>query len=290
MDFLFRENLSYRQEILIAKSRMSLKNYDGVAFANKELNARGNPAKIVFVDRDYSEEEMSAIALDCKMPATVFANINGDEAKVRYFLPNGQSMTFCGHGTLVMLHAMNLAGVDIKKVSILLDDGRSVVVKKDTDREFEYGIGMPISNVVPLDPESPIIEDIVAVTGLDRSEFAAFEGLMYKGDYVVKLEDAARLREIKIDKNTLLERLPMDKCRGVYVTARSQMEDFYIETRIFGGWLDDGEDIACGSANCTVIPTWYNHLGLELNKFRILCPHSYNRTGVFGGTQVANLT
>jgi hypothetical protein len=112
-------------------------------------------------------------------------------------------------------------------------------------------------------------------------------------DYVIEISDTDTLSAISPDFTALKELAESERYshEGLMLTAAVDDEDssFDIHSRAFLPITGVNEDIACASANCSIIPYWEGKGLLPKNKdgrFRCLFPYPPGPEGYYGGVQI----
>jgi trans-2,3-dihydro-3-hydroxyanthranilate isomerase len=101
----------------------------------------GNPAAVVIQEGPLTAPEMAAIAVQLGVETTFV-----DGATLRYYLPDGQPMTLCGHGTVAALAVMGRPG----RFTLSSPAGPLKV----SVEPYLIGVGMPpVTFRDPIEPE-----------------------------------------------------------------------------------------------------------------------------------------
>lgn len=253
----------------------------------------GNPAAVAFCSGSEDTSLLSSVARELAFPMTAFLSRTGKPGTygIRYFSGSGAEFQLCGHATFAAArHVADVTGR--RDVSFLLarplanfhevtaqvsDDKSSVQVTlpraRLTDHTFRDG-GKRLS----------------AIAGLDRRAIA-HTAVSDLGDLLVVLWSPLDLRSIELDMEAAATLTERGGFRGILATSWSRSADHDVENRAFFPASGIDEDIACGSANCTILPYWHAHLGAPRCALRIGYPGgSMDHRLPMRGTMVGSMT
>lgn len=246
----------------------------------------GNPAGICIMDTLPDREVMSEIAKELSLPITAFLEPIGGTInyKIRYFSASGYEFSLCGHATATAAKVVAKISVSnfIFHLNPSFNGNTSVKAWSDGSRVTLF---LPALGLLMPDDYNQLIREVVAISNVTMENIAGISKSELF-DFIIELNEAQKLRELDIDYRRLSELASGDKFphRGMIFTTRSEEIEFHFESRaFFPGWGID-EDIACGTANCGVVPYWFSkHLGGDGNvNFKMFYP--YKGTNV-GGVQ-----
>ena len=247
-------------------------------------SAIGNPANVVLFNNaeDMNGELMSQISTS-KLPITVFLKRRGDsnEFDLRYYTLDGKEFGLCGHGTICASGILKtFCDPQLDDIIFHLSDGRAIN-SKVTKNSATIGF----SSALVSDLEDGLIrKKICAIFKINENDVRNFYKSELLRDYLIYLKDGTLVRNLKPDVN-LLEKFAKEfDSRGVMTLGNSDMSDIDVEVRVFSHLLvgkreGDGEDIACGSSNCSVASI------LNKESYKVVFPYQYAATGNFGGFQ-----
>lgn len=241
--------------------------HDTNAFTDVAMRAIGNPAAICIVDRFPATAVMERAALLLKSPMTSFVRVTQDPTvfDIRHFSPDGKENHVCGHATLAAAETVARRNPDLRNgqdITFRLNPRFSINAQNAFIARVK---GNDIRLTVPAISEMQRVEDASFYTLLADALGVAetdFMGAAYYVpriiNYVIGLKDQAALLAMKPDfaKLKMLAASAEFPHEGIMATTRSEMKNFDILTRVFLPIIDVDEDIACGSANCSVVPYW----------------------------------
>jgi PhzF family phenazine biosynthesis protein len=206
----------------------------------------GNPAGVVLADEQLPPEERQAIASDLDLPATAFADHDGERWTLRWHGPQ-EELAFCGHGTLAAAGVLFDRGAG--------DDGALCFETRAgllSARADDDGVQLDLP-ALPL-AEAPVPHGLVAALGVDPVTVVRGEL-----DALVELATPAAVRAATPNLAALAA-LPL---RGAILTARGGDGDADVTSRCFFPALAIDEDPATGSAHCLLGPWWAGRLGRD---------------------------
>ncbi len=259
------------------------------AFAFTKLDSLegiGNPAHVVIFDEleEMDKKLMSYISLVRfgKFLITVFLKKNGDNNfDLRYYTQYGEEWTsLCGHATICAAGVLRRF-YDSKISEFIFHLGNGGVIRTKVDDDSAT-ISLPTSQVV-LIANDLLKKKICEILSISNSAI----DVLYKSkmnDYVLCLNNEVMIRKIAPNLS-LLEKYANDlDYRAMIVMQKSVLKNIDFEVRVFSHLAlnkeeDNGEDVACGSANCSIASV------VRLNSYKVLFPYQYNVTGKFGGLQ-----
>lgn len=214
------------------------------AFASSAFT--GNTAGVVLLDSPADEAWMQAVAAELKHSETAFVQVGGvdpTEAKpLRWFTPAAE-VDLCGHATLATAHVLGGDQLFTTRSGLL----RCTAVEGGVRMDF------------PADP--PAADPTLRASVSPALPTVSAEDISYVGrgvsDVVVRLADAARVRELRPD----LAAVARLGARALIVTASGDRDGIDFVSRVFGPSVGIDEDPVTGSAHCTLAPFWAEHTG-----------------------------
>jgi PhzF family phenazine biosynthesis protein len=255
--------------------------------------AIGNPVVVCMGDKFPSESMMSEISAELSTPIICFldcSHIDESIVEIRYYDTNGVEVNICGHGTLGSIKALDdIYNIkqnseirfipNYKKYQKLCD--QTICGSKEQDG---YAIRFPRLVKHEIDDESVIRSIAQAIETvpdkIDEVYYASTD------DYIVVMNDIAEMRRLEPDYQAILglpEKVRVVKLRAIMTTCRSDQDNFDFETRVFAPSIGCDEDIACGSANCSVAHMWMEKL--EKRDMRMFYPYKVLKDRKVGGVQ-----
>ena len=201
----------------------------------------GNPAAVMPLRQWLPDEVMQAIAAENNLSETAFFLPEGDDFRLRWFMPVGE-IDLCGHATLasafVILTELHPGRqrVDFRSMS-----GPLSVTREGSRFCMDFPLRAP--NPVPCPP------------GFAEALGAEVKEAWLTRDLFALLESEAAVRDLKPDLDALSRMEPT----SFVVTARGTDCDFV--SRCFAPREGIPEDPVTGSTHCVLIPYWAKRLG-----------------------------
>ncbi len=237
------------------------------AFTDRAMRATGNPAAICLVDHFPADQVMEQAAFRLKSPMTSFVRITDDPHifEIRHFSPDGKENHVCGHATLAAAEVVARRNPDLRQgqtVTFKLNPKFAINAANAFTAQIK---GRDIHLTVPAVTEMEEVQDkkfytlLADALGLSEQDFTGPAYYVPRIiNYVVGLKDQDTLIRMKPDfaKLKSLAASAEFPHEGIMATTQSQISGFDILTRVFLPIIDVDEDVACGSANCSVVPYW----------------------------------
>ena len=241
---------------------MSFQQYQVDAFASQVF--QGNPAAVCPLDEWLNDALMLAIAAENNLAETAFFIKEGNDYAIRWFTPTTE-VQLCGHATLASAFVLfNCLGVKGDSVTFDSLSGPLRVTKKGSLLAMDFPSEAPVTVDIPLN--------------LEKALGARVECCAFNQDYLVVLESAKAVAELKPDLNELAKL----EGRGVIVTAPflesdhiGDGEKYDFVCRFFGPKIGLNEDPVTGSAFTKLVPFWSK----ELNKNELFARQVSERGG-----------
>lgn len=268
-------------------------------FTHETTPTLGNPAGVVTSPSMLSEPEMKEIGLAAQQPITAFLSPTSEketEYDIRYYDLGGRECHICGHATLAataQLARMNpsLDGKDIVfHLNPDLFEGKKESITTHV-RGKELSIDL-FPSKLRYETEPALYKKVADVLNIEPSDIDTVAFSVNIRDYVVALKDPNVLLQMKPDfkaMKSMAEEGPYMH-EGLMVTCKAPAEDegYDIYDRVFIPITGVNEDIACGSGNCSIIPLWHDHKGLncESKRYNALFPFPEGKAGFVGGVQM----
>lgn len=265
--------------------------YRATAFSDtdgiEQKSISGNPAGIVICENGLPDKQiMARISKEINLPIIAFLNQRqGHEFDIKFYFPDGEECFLCGHGTLVSAYFIN-KHYQYDKIALKIHEHDFIIdCKVDEQKNVKAYLAS-----YPLDP---MPDDQLAVylqlLGLQKEDLNDRFYCPVLNDCVIVLKDCSKLRAIAPDYKQLSAQIKEHHLRAIMVTAASQNEKVDYEIRIFCPYVEEDEDISCGSANCYLLPYWKSilHKESEANELVILCPYKPG-SEAFGGIEYGN--
>ncbi|RKF20282.1 PhzF family phenazine biosynthesis protein [Alginatibacterium sediminis] len=206
--------------------------------------AQGNPCAVVLLETWLSNTALQGICLELAQPVCCFIVLTDKTYFIRWFSSLGE-INLCGHGSLAAGAAI-IDSLNVDEVALKSNYGDIAVLKQDGF----YQMSLPSWQARPypvdsLDPQ------------LSRSAIAAFT----TRDLILVLPSEEKLRAYEPDFELIGQ---IEDYHALIVTAQSGDNEYVL--RYFAPKIGIAEDIATGSAQCSLAPYWFDKLDAnELN-------------------------
>ncbi|MEP6625107.1 MAG: PhzF family phenazine biosynthesis protein [Acidimicrobiia bacterium] len=206
---------------------------------------RGNPAGVCVLDAAADPGWMQSVAFELNISETAFLVARADGAyDLRWFTPT-REIELCGHATLASAHVLFTSGAADTSVSFHTMSGVLTCTRAGARIEMDF----PAAATVPCATPDGLLAALGLTGALAVSESA-------NRWLVVEVESAAEVRELRPD----FARLAGIGSGAAIVTARSDVADAHIVSRVFVPGAGIDEDPVTGSAHCTLVPYWATKL------------------------------
>ena len=219
---------------------MQLKAFQVDAFTNSLF--KGNPAAVVILENEISDELMQNIAFENNLSETAYILINKSPIEIRWFSPTAE-VDLCGHATLASAKILFKHYLpDEKKIIFDSKSGELIVTQS--------------GNLLTLDFPSDTFKQVDMSDEINQAANTCSQEV-YKGrdDYLVILESEEELKSLTPN----FKKISKLDARGLIVSAPSNTVDFV--SRCFFPQLGVNEDPVTGSAHTLLMPYWSNRLG-----------------------------
>jgi len=223
-----------------------------------KVQTRGNPAAVVLLRDHISSAERQTMAQTLEAPMTAFVRRRGVSAayEVSYFSASGDEFQVCGHASVAAARGIADRFGD-RQAELLLarpfPSTSSVVIRVDAS-------GHRVSMTLPSATTSKCDDIDIArqVAALAHIDVGAIREVVFSsvGDLHIPLKTPEALLGINLDEAPAAEWTRHLGLRGLLFSCPSRRLTHEIETRAFFPAFGIYEDVACGSANCTVVPYW----------------------------------
>ena len=209
----------------------------------------GNPAAIVVVESEPSDEWMAAVARETNLSDTGFVireNLSNADYRLRWFTRGAVEVDLCGHATLASAHCLFEDGV-ASPIRFATRSGVLTVTKRDNG---QLAMDFPASPPIPVEAPAGLVAALgapVAWTGLGADLFL-----------LALLVDEQAVRSLRPDIAALSE-LPNDVVVPTALAEAGNAYDFV--SRVFAPKIGLDEDPVTGSAHAVLAPYWAERLG-----------------------------
>lgn len=205
----------------------------------------GNPAGVCLLPEPRPDEWMQALAREMNQAETAFLVKEDDAYRLRWFTPTVE-VDLCGHATLASAHFLWKKRL-VKPKATVTFHSRSGDLTARQKGDWIL-LDFPATPPEPTEPPPYLLDALKSKDGVVlRSRF----------DYVVVVEDAARIRSLTPD----LRLLAAIETRGVIITAPGDQPGIDFISRFFAPAAGVVEDPVTGSAHCALGPYWAGRLG-----------------------------
>ena len=209
----------------------------------------GNPAAVCLLTEWPSDIWLQRVGREMNLSETAFLVAAGPSAfELRWFTPRVE-VALCGHATLAAAHTLWESRVSDTSGPITFrtrKSGKLIAQFLKQTGEIELDFPAKPSTRAPAPPG--LLEALGAeAIAVERNEF----------DYIVEVGSEHELRALRPDFGLLAT----TDCRGVIVTARSDVPDFDFVSRFFAPKVGVDEDPVTGSAHCCLSEYWGEKLG-----------------------------
>ncbi|WP_186174917.1 PhzF family phenazine biosynthesis protein [Vibrio jasicida] len=208
--------------------------------------AQGNSCGVVFLSHWLSDSEMLSIAQSVAQPVTSFLSHIDNCWRIRWFSLTSE-INLCGHGSMGAGAAL-IAHLKQRSVKLHSDYGDITIVKHGC----QYQMALPSWEGKPV----PTSLDL-SLLNLEPSGVQAVDVFTTR-DLVVVLESEQQVKRYHPDFTCLKQ---IRDFHAVMVTAQRGPNDYVL--RYFAPKIGIDEDIATGSAQCTLAPYWFKKLDVD---------------------------
>jgi PhzF family phenazine biosynthesis protein len=212
------------------------------AFTKAEF--KGNPAVIVFLRENRSEDWMKSLAKELNQPITTFISIKDeDNYQLRWFTPT-QEIDLCGHGTLGAAHILWSEGFTSSESTINFYTQSGILRTELSDQQIILRFNIKEST------QTEVTEKLKRVTDFP------IKGAAWAEDrYILELENQDMVHNVTPNLEAIRELVGP----GIIITCRgSDKYDFV--SRYFAPKIGINEDYVTGSAHCALASYWSDRL------------------------------
>ncbi len=221
---------------------------------------KGNPAGVMIVDKNFSEELMQNIALEMNLSETAFIIPEKDKFLIRFFTPT-KEIPLCGHATIAGSHIIYELG--LKKTNEMIKFkaiGGKLTVSKNGDW---IKMDFPKYSFKKI-PTPPLFKKIIG--------FEPIEVYSSDDDWVIAI---AKYDIDVLNAKPNYELMKDTDFGYLMITAKSTSYKADFVVRCFVPMFGINEDPVTGSAHCALAPLWAE----RLNKVELESLQLSNRTG-----------
>lgn len=233
-----------------------MKYYVGNSFACGKHT--GNPAGVVVLEENTSDEVMQGIAFENGLSETAFIQRDGEAWNIAWFTPK-KEVGFCGHATLGAAYMiLNYLDVGMSKVVFHSRRDGDAYCEKDGNLYF---LDFPTRSLVEMDYST----DVEAAFGCRLQ--ACYHDPVRKDIIFALLENADQVATLNPNLDVIRHIPEID---GVVAMAPGTDTDYVC--RFFGPSMGIPEDPVTGSIEMCMIPFWRTRLGKDELTDRQLSP------------------
>jgi PhzF family phenazine biosynthesis protein len=205
----------------------------------------GNPAAVVPLAAWLPDEELQQMARQHGLSETAYFVAAGDGTfALRWFTPE-REVDLCGHATLASATVIFDQQPHLTRVHFTSASGPLMVGR---DSQGRYELDFPSRPPVAVDSGEKT-DALLAALGITRAHWIG-----KSRDHFVVLPDQASVAALQPD----FDRMVQFDTASVIVTAPGHDYDFVSRNFAPGYGID--EDPVTGSAHCTLVPYWAEHL------------------------------
>lgn len=245
----------------------------------------GNPAAVLTLREPLplSARARTAKAIGLPMTAFVVPTNVATVHRISFLSASGDEFQICGHASVAASRALAWQ-LDQLRVDLQLAKPFptfSTIRTQVSVAASRVSIRLPRANL-SYRPDWGINGDLAALGAID---VASIEELAVSstGDLLISLADPSVLHALTLNEERARDWTRAAGVRGLLFTCLSDRSTHDIETRAFFPALGIGEDVACGSATCTVVPYWHRRLGGLPTSVRIGYPSTDAGGEALGG-------
>lgn len=228
---------------------MSVSFFQIDAFTSKPFG--GNPAAVVLLDTEHSDNWLQAVAMENNLSETAFVLPKNDGTfPLRWFTPTTE-VDLCGHATLAAAHALweSKSVATNEAIDFETRSGKLTVTKQGNQIQMNF----PVTPVTPSDAPQGLLASF-QVKDQPLNPIAVLRSTF---DYMIVVDDESMVRNVAVD----FRELKKTDARGVIVTASADSaSDYDIVSRFFAPAAGVDEDPVTGSAHCALIDYWSREL------------------------------
>jgi len=273
------------------------------AFTQTGVKVLGNPAMVTLVDEFPDDKTMGKMAKTLASPMTTFIKPTATPGvyDLRHFSPDGDECHICGHATLAAAEYLAREKPELRKngqITFKLNPKFGVSAKSEIIADINGSdISMTMPAVTELQPITELEFYKILSAGLNVAESEIMKPVYFAPrtrDLVVAFNDPDVLMTLQPDFKALKDMALKGKYihEGMMGTAKSNIAGYDIVNRVFLPDINVNEDIACGSANCSIIPFWAlktKVFDATKKDFSVLYPYPPAAKGFVGGIQQLHL-
>lgn len=243
----------------------------------------GNPAAVLILREPMPALQRSIVAQEVGLPITAFVLLSPLGSWISYHSASGDEFQVCGHASAAAARAISdhLGALETNfRLSTPLPNFLNISTRVSESRS-EVFVTLP-SATTQTCSDAAVRHTLVDMTGIDGDsiEDVATSSV---GDVLIALASPVDLHSIELKDELAAEWSRGLGLRGLLFTSLSERFTYDIETRAFFPALGIPEDVACGSANCTVAPYWFARLGGRPQALKVGHPSPTDGGATMGG-------
>ncbi|KWW21233.1 hypothetical protein AS888_16675 [Peribacillus simplex] len=212
------------------------------AFSKEKF--KGNPAAIVFMNKNRSDAWMISLAGELNQPITTFIEPKGGNSyQLRWFTPT-EEIDLCGHGTLGAAHILWSEGFTSSESAITFHTHAGILHSKLTNQQIILKFNVKEST------ETKVTEKLKRVI-----QFPIKDAAWAEDRYILELENQDMVHKAVPNLGAIKE---LDGPGVIITSIGSGKYDFV--SRVFAPKIGINEDYVTGSAHCALASYWGNRL------------------------------
>ncbi|MGY5352860.1 PhzF family phenazine biosynthesis protein [Wenyingzhuangia sp. IMCC45533] len=232
--------------------------YQVDAFSTEKF--KGNPAGVMILKEDLSEELMQKIAMEMNLSETAFVNISHEPFSIRYFTPTIE-IPLCGHATLASAHILYETQIVNQQNDINFNCKAGLLnIKKGSEGIKMVFPKYSVQKINSID----VFKDIIG--------FEPLESYSSENGWTI----AVAKNEIDIQNaQPRFSEMSLHGVGNLMITALSERNNVDFVVRCFAPVAGINEDPVTGSAQCGLVPLW----NLKTGKTKFNVEQLSKRTG-----------
>jgi predicted PhzF superfamily epimerase YddE/YHI9 len=208
----------------------------------------GNPCGVVMLDEWLTDTELLQLSQQLGQPVTSFLMESNGQFQIRWFSLESE-INLCGHGSLGA-GSFLITEYQLNSVELHSEYGTVTVQKRGEG----FGMTLPAWKGEPC-----VIPDSL------NGSFMQVDEVFSTRDLVIVLPDEQSVANFLPDQQKIMQ---IRKHHALIVTASSGDSEYVL--RYFAPNIGIDEDLATGSAQCSLAPYWFDKLGVETLSVRQL--------------------
>ena len=220
----------------------------------------GNPAGVVLLEENHSDEWMLSVAREVNLSETAFILGKSDPKNLRWFTPTVE-VPLCGHATLAAAHVLYSCNLMDSGEPIRFATLSGLIECQHTDDWI--WMAFPAFDCVELKIDQKYVD---ALKSQPHKIFKTGVNLM------AVYQDASEV--IRADPD--MDKISLMDAQGIIITSRFEKNSIDFISRYFAPKIGIDEDPVTGSSHCSLAPYW----GAILEKEILIAEQVSKRGGI----------